>query len=147
MRMSSCSPDVCSSDLGLGLLLLLSLVINARRAGFSEYLNGIVPFMGTILQEVNFLVSFGVLTAVFAMVYRRLPDKPIGWRDVWLGGVVTALLFTIGRSLVALYLGHTGAASPYGAAGSLTVVQILVSYFGHISHRRDPVRDRVSTYD
>src|SRR3546814_12645278 len=61
--------------LGLGLLLLLSLVINALLAGFSAQLNGFVPFMGTILQVVHFLVSFGVLTALFALVYRPLPER------------------------------------------------------------------------
>ncbi|MFN4090211.1 MAG: YihY/virulence factor BrkB family protein [Alphaproteobacteria bacterium] len=116
----------------LGMLLLLSLVVNATLAGFSGTLNEMVPFMGTILQVVNFLVSFAILTTLFALVYRLLPDTPIGWRDVWLGGAVSALLFTIGRQLVSLYLGHTGAASAYGAAGSLIVVLLWVYYSAQI---------------
>ena len=116
----------------LGLLLLTSLVINALLAGFSETLNDRVPFMGTILQVINFLISFGILTALFALVYRLLPDTHIQWRDVWLGGAVTALLFVIGRQLVSLYLGHTGAASTYGAAGSLIVVLLWVYYSAQI---------------
>src|SRR3546814_2746238 len=75
---------------------------------------------------------YDVLTALLASVYRLLPDKPIGCRYVWLVGVVTALLFTIGRQLVALYLGHTGAASTYGAAGSLIVVLLWVYYSAQI---------------
>ena len=116
----------------LGLLLLASLIINAFLAGFSASLNEIVPFMGTILQVVNFLISFGILTALFALVYRLLPDTHIRWRDVWLGGAVTALLFTVGRQLVSLYLGHTGAASAYGAAGALIVVLLWVYYSAQI---------------
>lgn len=117
---------------GIGLLLLTSLIINAVLAGFSSHLNDIVPYMGTLLQGINFLVSFGVLTALFAMVYRLLPDAPIAWRNVWFGGAVTALLFTIGRQLVSLYLGHTGAGSAYGAAGSLIVVLLWVYYSAQI---------------
>lgn len=116
----------------LGLLLLTSLVINTMLTGFSSSLNDWVPFMGTLLQIVNFLISFGILTALFALVYRLLPDTHIQWRDVWLGGAITALLFVIGRQLVSLYLGHTGAASAYGAAGSLIVVLLWVYYSAQI---------------
>ena len=72
-----------------------------------------------ILHIVNFVLSFGVITLLFAMMYKILPDVKIGWGDVWIGAAMTALLFSVGKFLIGLYLGKSGVASAYGAAGSL----------------------------
>jgi membrane protein len=84
----------------------------------------------------NFFVSFAVVSGLFAMIYKYLPDVQITWRDVAIGAVVTAILFSLGKWLIGLYLGHTAFASTYGAAGSFVVLLIwvyysaLVSFFG-----------------
>ncbi len=84
------------------------------------------------LQGVNFILSVGVVTVLFASIYKFLPDVDVAWRDVWVGAAVTSLLFTIGELLVALYLGQTSVGSPYGAAGSLVVLLVWVYYSAQI---------------
>lgn len=116
--------------LGVGFLLLVSLVISAALAGLERYLGGILP--EAILQIVNFIISFLVIMLLFAMIYKVLPDVEIAWRDVWLGAAITSLLFTIGKLLIGLYLGHSSVASAYGAAGSLAVILIWVYYSAQI---------------
>jgi membrane protein len=81
-----------------------------------------------VLPLLNFLLSFAVVTALFAMIFKVLPDTKMHWRDVWLGAAVTALLFTVGKSLIALYLGRAGATSVYGAAGSFVLLLLWVYY-------------------
>lgn len=76
----------------------------------------------------HFVVAFAVVTLLFAMIYRFLPDVKIAWRDVWIGAVITALLFTIGKFAIGLYLGHSSAASVFGAAGSLVVILLWIYY-------------------
>jgi membrane protein len=111
-------------------LLLVSLVISAGLAAvgslFGEWGASIVG------QIVSFVVSLAVITTLFAMIYRYLPDERIAWRDVWLGSAVTAILFTIGKTLIGLYLGHSSAASAYGASGSLAVLLIWLYYSAQI---------------
>ena len=85
-----------------------------------------------VLQVINFIVSFVIITLVFAMIYKGLPRVSVGWRDVWIGAAVTALLFTIGKTLIGLYLGRTSTASAFGAAGSLVVLLIWVYYSAQI---------------
>jgi membrane protein len=81
-----------------------------------------------VLPLANFVLSFAVITALFAMILKMLPDVRIEWSDVWLGAAVTALLFTIGKALIAVYLGRAGVTSVYGAAGSLVLVLLWIYY-------------------
>lgn len=114
--------------IGIGFLLAVSLVLSAGLTGFSRYLERRLELPVDFLQVANFLVSFVVVTLLFAMTYRILPDVKIDWRDVWLGSLLTALLFVVGKTLIGLYLGRTGVASAYGAAGSLVVILLWVYY-------------------
>lgn len=116
--------------LSLGFLLLISLVLSAVLAAIANMWDG----SGTslLLQALNFLVSFGLVTALFATIYKMLPAVPIAWRDVVTGAAVTALLFDIGKYLIGVYLGNSAATSTYGAAGSLLVVLVWVYYSAQI---------------
>ena len=118
--------------LGIGFLLLVSLVISAGLSAAGNYLLGLMPGAEFVLQALNFVISLGVVTVLFAMLYRFLPDVKIAWRDVWFGAAVTALLFTIGKFLIGLYLGNSSVASVYGAAGSLVVVLLWAYYSSQI---------------
>ena len=81
-----------------------------------------------MIEGVNVTVTLVVVTVLFATIFKVLPDAPVAWRDVWVGAITTAVLFTIGKSLIGLYLGRTGIGSPYGAAGSLVVMTVWVFY-------------------
>jgi membrane protein len=118
--------------LGIGFLLLVSLVVSAALSAVGSYMSGLFPGAEMILQALNFVVSFGVITLLFAMMFRFLPDVKIAWRDVWFGAAVTALLFTIGKFLIGLYLGNSSVASVYGAAGSLVIVLLWAYYSSQI---------------
>ena len=83
---------------------------------------------GIVLEALNLLVSLIVVTVLFATIFKVLPDAPVAWRDVWVGAVTTSVLFTVGKSLIGLYLGRTSIGSPYGAAGSLVVMTVWVFY-------------------
>jgi membrane protein len=121
-----------SMILGIGFLLLVSLIVSAVLAGVSEYVNSVVPSAEFLSQLINFLISFGVITVMFAMIYKVLPDVEIAWSDVWLGAVVTSLLFNLGKYLIGLYLGQSGVASAYGAAGSFVLLLLWVNYSAQI---------------
>lgn len=112
----------------IGFLLMVSLVLSAALAGFSSYLERVLPIPVEVLEIANFLVSFAFITVLFAMIYRLLPDVKLEWHDVWQGALVTSLLFVVGKSLISFYLGRTGIASAYGAAGSLVLVLLWVYY-------------------
>lgn len=116
--------------MGTAFLLLMSLVISAGLAA----LGGALGDWHTSLigQAINVIVSLAVIAALFAMIFRFLPDAKIAWRDVWLGAVLTAVLFTIGKVGIGLYLGHSSGASSYGAAGSLAVLFIWMYYSAQI---------------
>lgn len=118
--------------LGIGFLLLVSLVVSAALAAAGNYMLGLLPGAEVVLRVLNFLVSFMVITLLFAMIFRFLPDVKIAWRDVWFGAIVTSLLFTIGKTLIGLYLGNSGVASVYGAAGSLVIVLLWAYYSSQI---------------
>src|SRR6185295_5113587 len=83
-------------------------------------------------QTINFVLSFAVITVLFTMILKYLPDVKIAWRDVWLGGVLTALLFTLGKYALGMYLGRSSVSSAYGAAGSLVVLLVWVYYSAQI---------------
>ncbi|MBD1910282.1 MULTISPECIES: YihY/virulence factor BrkB family protein [unclassified Leptolyngbya] len=116
----------------IGFLLLVSLVISALVAGIGTYMNGLAPSLAPLWELVNFLVSFGIITFLFALIYKVLPDVHITWGDVGIGAAVTALLFTIGRTLIGIYLGSAAIGSAYGAAGSLVVILVWVFYSAQI---------------
>lgn len=114
--------------LGIGFLLLVSLVIDATLSVFNEYIANLFPGANLIVQLGNFLISFGVITLLFALIFKILPDVDISWKDVRLGAVFTALLFVIGREAISLYLGTRGISDTYGAAGSIIVLLLWVYY-------------------
>lgn len=117
---------------GVGFIMLVSLLVNAALAGLNRYLGNIFPTLTALWEAVNVLVSLGVETLLFAMVYKVLPDVRLGWRDVWVGALVTAAFFSIGKQVIGLYLGTSSVASSYGAAGSVVVLLIWVYYSAQI---------------
>lgn len=118
--------------LGTGFLLLVSLVLSAGLAAFGKMFGGWLPVPEAILHMANFIVSFAVITGLFAMMFKLLPDAKIAWRDVWVGAAITSLLFTIGKFLIGMYLGKADVGSAYGAAGSLVIVLVWVYYSSQI---------------
>jgi membrane protein len=117
---------------GIGFLLLVSLVVSAALAAVGKYFSGLLPGLKVFWIVVNTLVSFGVITVLFAMIFKILPDVKIAWRDVWVGGALTALLFTLGKSLLGIYLGRNTAVTAYGAAGSLVLLLLWIYYSAQI---------------
>ena len=117
---------------GIGFLLLVSLVISAGLSALGTFMVGLLPAQANIWQGINFVISFGVITLLFAMIFKVLPDARIVWRDVWIGAVITAFLFNLGKLLVGLYLGRSSVTSAYGAAGSLVIVLLWVYYSAQI---------------
>ena len=113
--------------LTVGFLLLVSLVLTVVISALSAFIGG-GGALEPLWQAVNFLVSLGIVTLLFAMMYRYLPDVEIAWRDTWIGAIATALLFTIGKQAIGLYLGSSSVASSYGAAGSLVLLLLWVFY-------------------
>jgi membrane protein len=118
--------------LGTGFLLLVSLVLSAALSAFGKWFGGWLPGPEFVLQTLNFIISLGVITALFAMMFKFLPDAKIAWSDVWVGAAMTAFLFTIGKFLIGLYLGKSDVGSAYGAAGSLVILLLWVYYSSQI---------------
>jgi len=118
--------------LTLAFLMIASLVVSAGLAALSNYLNSVFPAVHVVMAVANFVISVGLLAVLFAAIYKLLPDKPIEWRDVAVGAVATAILFTIGKSLIGLYIGHSKIASGYGAAGALVVMLVWIYYSAEI---------------
>jgi membrane protein len=114
--------------LGLGFLLLVSLLVSAALTAAMQFMSGVLPGSASLWQGLDMLVSFAFITLLFALSYKVLPDVQLAWREVWLGGAVTSLLFTIGKSLIGWYLGWSSVTSVYGAAGSLVVILLWVYY-------------------
>jgi membrane protein len=152
--------------LGCGFLLLVSLVVSAGLAAAGKFMGGLLPIPEAVMQVINMIISLVVITGVFALIFKFLPDVQIDWQDVFLGAALTALLFTIGKFALGMYLGKAGFGSTYGAAGSLVIVLVWVYYsaqimfFGaeftqvyareHGSHRagarnRQPIDDKVAS--
>jgi len=121
-----------SMVLGIGFLLLISLVISAALSALSEYLGRIPLFSELMLQILHLIISLGLITFLFAMIFKFIPDVEIRWRNVWLGAAITAILFTIGKTLIGIYLGQAEVSSTFGAAGSLAVLMIWVYYSSQI---------------
>jgi membrane protein len=118
--------------LGIGFLLLVSLILSAALSALGHFWGDRIGGWGWILQAINFIVSFAVVTGLFAMIYKLLPRCTISWKDVWIGAIVTSLLFSVGKSLIGIYLGRSSVASGFGAAGSLVIVLLWIYYSSQI---------------
>ena len=116
----------------IGFLLLVSLVLSAILAGIGKLEIDILPGLAPAWQLFNSAISFGFVSLLFAFIYYYLPDVKIRWQDVWVGAIITALLFTMGKLLIGLYLGRGSLGSAYGAAGSLIVFLTWVFYSAQI---------------
>jgi len=121
-----------SMVLGVGFLLLISLVLSATLGALGGVVSGDQAAESLIWKVINFVISFGVITLLFALIYKVLPDAKIQWRDVWIGALVTALLFTLGKAAIGWYLGRPGTTSTYGAAGSFVALLLWVYYSAQI---------------
>lgn len=114
--------------MGVAFLLLVSLVLSTALAAVGRFLESSLPGGEAVWQVLNFLLSFAVVSALFAVTFKVVPDVEMKWRDVWIGALVTAFLFSVGKFLIGLYLGKSSVASSYGAAGSLVLLVIWVYY-------------------
>ncbi len=118
--------------LSIGFLLLVSLLLSAGLAYIGRSFGQLLPLPPSLLEAINFVVSFAVITVLFALMFKYVPAAKISWRDVWVGAVGTALLFTVGKLLLGLYLGKASFGSTYGAAGSLVALIVWIYYSAQI---------------
>jgi membrane protein len=118
--------------LAIGFLLMVSLVMSAVLSALGRWWAPVFVGWEVVAQALNFALSFGLVTAVFALIYKIMPRVHVAWHDVWIGAGVTALLFTIGKFLIGLYIGKSSITSGFGAAGSLAVVLVWVYYSAQI---------------
>jgi membrane protein len=118
--------------LGTGFLLLVSLVLSAAVSALGKWFGGRLPAPEVVLQALELVISLCVVTGLFALIFKVLPDVHIAWSDVWIGAFLTALLFTIGKFAIGLYLGKSDVGSAYGAAGSLVILLVWVYYSAQI---------------
>ena len=118
--------------LGLGFLLMVSLLVSAALAAFEKWWSPMFGGWALLAQGLNFAFNFLFITAVFAMIYKLMPRVHVAWRDVGVGAAVTALLFTVGKQLIGLYIGRSSVTSAFGAAGSLAVLLVWVYYSAQI---------------
>jgi membrane protein len=118
--------------LGVGFLLLVSLVLSAVLAAMGGFMSSHLPGGEVVWQVINFVISLGVMTVLFALIFKVVPDVEIEWRDVWIGAVVTAALFALGKFGIGMYLGRSSVGSSFGAAGSVVVLVVWVYYSAQI---------------
>jgi membrane protein len=118
--------------MGCAFLLLVSLVVSTALSAATKFTAGFGEEFQWVGMLINFVVSFAVVTGIFALTFKMVPDVKIDWRDVWIGAVITALLFVIGKFALGLYLGRSSMASSYGVAGSLIVLLVWVYYTAQI---------------
>jgi membrane protein len=118
--------------LAIGFLLLVSLIVTTALSTISKYLGDFLPALTIVWPFVDFSASFVLVTALFAMIYKILPDVHITWRDVAIGAALTSALFSVGKFLIGLYLGRSSVAAIYGAAGSVVTILLWVYYSGLI---------------
>lgn len=116
----------------VGFLLLVSLVLTAVVAGVGEWMGGLLPMGEALIQVLNVVLSLGVITVLFAMIFKILPDAKVAWPDVWIGAAITSVLFIIGKTVLGIYLGKSSVGSSFGAAGSLIVLLVWVYYSAQI---------------
>jgi membrane protein len=118
--------------LAVAFMLLVSLILTAALAAVGRVLADALPGGEVLWQALNFLFQLGVITVLFGLIFKFVPDAKIKWRDVWMGAAATALLFSIGKMLLGLYLGKSSVASTYGAAGSVVAFVVWVYYASQI---------------
>jgi len=118
--------------LGVGFLLLVSLICSAGLSALGNFMGDYVSGKEILLKVLNFAISLGMITALFTMIFKFLPDVKIAWRDVWLGGFITAILFNVGKFLIGIYIGRSSISSVYGTMGSLVVLLVWVYYSAQI---------------
>jgi membrane protein len=118
--------------LAIGLLMLMSLLLSAALAILGTFMTSALPLPEWTLHGFDYLVSVAVTSALFALIFKFIPQAETGWRECWMGGFVTAALFSLGKMLIGIYLGKAGVGSAYGAAGSLVVVVAWVYYSAQI---------------
>jgi membrane protein len=114
--------------LGTGFMLLVSLLVSAAVSAIGTHVSGAVPGGEAVWHTVHVLVSFAVTALLFTLMFKVIPDAKVAWKDVWLGGAVTALLFTVGQVAIGLYLGKTSVGSSYGAASSLMIILLWIFF-------------------
>ena len=118
--------------LGIGFLLLASLVISTVLSALGGYIGTNLTFSDLWLEVINFVISFLVITLLFAMIFKFLPEVEIAWKDVWLGAAVTSALFSLGKFLIGFYLGRSNVGNTFGAAGALAILLIWIYYSAQI---------------
>ncbi|MFL9926322.1 YihY/virulence factor BrkB family protein [Herbaspirillum lusitanum] len=118
--------------LGLGFVLIISLIVSAGLAAIGKWWGGWFEGWQIVLQLLNFVISFVVFAGLFSVIYKFMPRVTLSWHDVWIGSVVTTVLFIIGKYLIGLYLGRTGMASGFGAAGSFALLLAWIYYSAQI---------------
>ncbi|HEY2686155.1 MAG TPA: YihY/virulence factor BrkB family protein [Steroidobacteraceae bacterium] len=118
--------------MGVGFLLMVSLIVSAALAALGEWLNSFMGESSVILPAMDVIISLSMTTLLFALIYKYVPKERVGWQDVWIGGFVTACLFTIGKALIGLYIGRSSLSSAYGAAGSIMVLLVWIYYSAQI---------------
>jgi membrane protein len=116
----------------VGFLLLTSLVVTAALSAAERFVNNLLPISVILIESINFVFSFGVITMLFALILKFIPDTSIAWRDVMMGAAVTSLLFAVGKVIIGFYLGHSALTSAYGAAASLAIFLIWIYYSAQI---------------
>jgi membrane protein len=118
--------------LATGFLLLTSLVVTASLAATERFVSNLLPMSVILLESINFVFSFGMITILFMLIFKFIPDTAITWRDVQMGAAVTSLLFTVGKVVIGIYLGHSALTSAYGAAASLVIFLVWIFYSAQI---------------
>jgi membrane protein len=117
---------------GIGILLIGSLLASATLALLENWWGALFGAQALVASALNILLSYAIVTVMFAMIYKIMPRVRIAWRDVWIGAAITAALFTIGKYVIGLYIGKSGVTSTFGAAGSLVVILLWVYYSAQI---------------
>jgi membrane protein len=118
--------------MGVAFIFLVSLVLSTLITAWSEYMSSTLPGFELVWIVIDFVVSFVITSVLFAVLFKTLPDVLLQWKDIWIGAIVTALLFSIGKFCLELYLSHNDIGSLYGAAGSLIVILVWVYYSSQI---------------
>jgi len=118
--------------LGLAFLLMTSLVVSALLAAFGQWAGGLLPGWEALLHVLNIVISLGILTVLFAMIFKFMPSAAVRWGDVWTGALVTAILFEIGKFLIGLYIGKSGMTETFEAAGAVVVLLAWVYYAAQV---------------
>ena len=112
----------------IGLLLILSMLLSVALSFVTEFFHHILPLPASFVQAADFGISVLLITLLFALIYKILPDVEIAWTDVWIGSAITAVLFSLGKFLIGMYLGRSSITSAYGAASSLAVILMWIYY-------------------